>query len=175
MQIQRFTITILTIGLVVVGCRKPATTTATAIPVAQPALTAWQQGDKAGAISTFLAADWSTGPFFAPDTLLSLTEAEFSGRVKPVSLPGFVWTGGIEARRVQLTKELATMKQLAAAVAQAGRDAAATNDVALARMHFTSLQRFATALDTTNSLAILRLDAQAFKKRAERELATLPQ
>ena len=173
MQFQSLTITVLTLGLAVVGCRKQTATTATAAPVAQSALTAWQQGDRAGAVSTFLTADWTAGPLFAPDSILSLTEAEFSAQVRPSRMPGFVRTGGIEATSVQMTKELATMKQLAAAVAQAGRDAA-TNDVALARRHFTSLQRFAAALDTTNSLSILRLDAQAIKKRAEKELATLP-
>ena len=174
MHFQPLTITVLTLGLALVGCRKQAVTTATATPVAQPALAAWQQGDRTGAVSNFVTTDWSAGPLFAPDSILSLTEAEFSGRVKP-RIPGFVRTGAIEAVRVQMTKELATMKQLAAAVAQAGRDAAATNDVALARKHFTSLQQFAAALDTTNSLSILRLDGQAIKKRAERELATLPQ
>ena len=174
MQFQPLTITLLTLGLAVVGCRKQPPTTATAASAAQPALTAWQQGDRAGAVSTFLTADWTAGPLFAPDSMLSLTEAEFSGQMRPLRMPGFMTTGGIEARRVQMTKELATMKQLAAAVAQAGRDAAATNDVASARKHFTSLQRFAAILDTTNSLAILRLDAQAIKRKADAELATLP-
>jgi hypothetical protein len=172
MQILLLTVTVLT--LAVVGCRKQTATIVTATPVAQPALTAWLQGDRAGAVSNFLAADWTAGQLFAPDAILSLTEAEFSGQVKPVRMPGSVMTGGIEAVRVQMTKELATLKQLAATVAQAGRDAAATNDVALARKLFTSLQRFAAALDTTNSLRILRLDAQAIKKRADSELATLP-
>ena len=175
MQFQPLTITVLTLGLAVVGCRKQVTTTAAAAPVTQPALAAWQQGDRVGAVSNFVAADWSVGPLFASDSILSLTETEFSGQVRPIRMPGFVMTGGIEARRVQMTKELATMKQLAAAVAQAGRDAAASNDVALARRHFTSLQRFAAALDSSNSLAILRLDAQAIKKKAEGELRTLPQ
>ena len=174
MHIQPLTILMLTLGLATVGCRKPATTTVTAAPVVQPALAAWQQGDRVGAVSNFLTADWSAGPLFAPDSILSLTEAEFRGQAKPVRMPGFVMTGGMEAMRVQMTKELATMKQLAAAVAQAGRDAAATNDVASARKHFTSLQRFAAILDTTNSLAILRLDAQAIKRKADAELATLP-
>lgn len=174
MKFQPLAITVLTLGLTVVGCRKQTATTVPAAPAAQPALAAWQQGDRAGAVSNFLAADWTAGPLFAPDAILSLTEAEFSGHVKPVWMPGIVMTGGIEAARVQMTKELATMKQLAAAVAQAGRDAVANNDVALARKHFTSVQRFAAALDTTNSLRILRLDAQAMKKRADSELATLP-
>ena len=174
MQFQPLIATVLTLGLAVVGCHKQTGTTATAAPVAQPALTAWQQGDRAGAVSRFLTADWTAGPLFAPDSILSLTEAEFAGRVKPGWIP-FVTTGRIKATTVQMTKDLGTMKQLAAAVAQAGRDAAATNDVTLARKYFTSLQRFATALDTTNALAILRLDAQAIRKRAESELATLPQ
>src|SRR6266511_554223 len=134
----------------VVGCRKQITTPAAA-PAIQPALAAWQRGDRAGAVGSFLTTDWSAGPIFAPNSVLSFTEAV----------------------RVQMTKEIDTVKHLAAAVAQAGRDAAATNDVALARKHFASLQRFAAALDTTNSLAILRLVAQGISKKAAIESATL--
>lgn len=172
MQFSLLTVTVLT--LAVVGCRKQTAPVVTATPVAQPALSAWLQGDRGGAVSNFLAADWTAGPLFAPDAILSLTEAEFSGQVKPGWMPGFFMKDRIEAARVQMTKEHATLKQLAAAVAQAGRDAAATNDVALARKHFTSLQRFAAAIDTSNSLRILRLDAQPIKKRADNALATLP-
>ena len=175
MQFQPLTITVLTIGLAVVGCRKQGNTTPTATPVMQPALAAWQQGDRVGAVSNFVAADWSVGPLFASDSILSLTETQFRAQMQPVAVPWTVITGGIEAKSAQMIKELRAMKQLAAAVAQAGRDAAAANDVALARKHFSSLQRFGTALDSSNSLAILRLDAQAIKKKAEGELATLPQ
>jgi len=171
MQFLLLTVTVLT--LAVVGCRKQTPPVITATPVAQPALTAWLQGDRAGAVSNFLAADWTAGPLFAPDAILSLTETEFSRQVKPGWISGFEHTARMEAAREQMFKELATLKQLAAAVAQAGRDAAATNDLTLARKHFTSLQRCAAALDTTNSLRILRLDAQAIKKRAGSELATL--
>ncbi len=172
MQFLLLTVTALT--LAVVGCRKQTAPVTTATPVAQPALTAWLQGDRAGGVSNFLAADWTARPLFAPDSFLSLTETEFSRQVKPGWIPGFELTPRMEAARVQMTKELADLKQLAAAVAQAGRDAAATNDVTLARKHFTSLQRYAAALDTTNSLRILRLDAQAIMKRAVSDLATLP-
>ncbi len=158
----------------VVGCRKQITTPAAA-PAIQPALAAWQRGDRAGAVGSFLTTDWSAGPIFAPNSVLSLTEAQFQAGARPITLPGTVLTGGTEAVRVQMTKEIDTVKHLAAAVAQAGRDAAATNDVALARKHFASLQRFAAALDTTNSLAILRLVAQGISKKAAIESATLPQ
>jgi hypothetical protein len=122
-----------------------------------------------------VAADWSVGPLFASDSILSLTETRFRAQMQPIAVPGTVITGGIEAKSDPMTKELRAMKQLAAAVAQAGRDAVASNDVALARRYFSSLQRFGTALDSSNSLAILRLDGQAIKKKAEVELATVPQ
>src|ERR1035438_7674828 len=46
-------------------------------PVSQPALAAWQQGDKAAAVSSFLGADWSARPLFAAGSVLSLSEAQF--------------------------------------------------------------------------------------------------
>jgi hypothetical protein len=176
MQFQLLTIVLLALGLAGIGCHKQgATTTPTAVPAIQPALAAWQQGDRVGAVSNFVAADWSVGPLFASDSILSLTETRFRAQMQPIAVPGTVITGGIEAKSDPMTKELRAMKQLAAAVAQAGRDAVASNDVALARRYFSSLQRFGTALDSSNSLAILRLDGQAIKKKAEVELATVPQ
>ena len=171
MRNQSLTITVLTVGLVVAGCRQQSNTTPAGTSILQPALAAWQQGDRVGAVSNFVAADWSVGQLFAPDSILSLTETQFHAQVRG----GVTKIGNIQAKSDQMIKELQTMKELTAAVAQAGRDAVATNDVALARRHFSSLHQFGTALDSSNSLAILRLDAQAIKRKAEKELATLPQ
>ncbi len=137
-------------------------------PAIQRALAAWQQGDNSAAVSYFLAADWNAGPIFAPESMLSLTESEFLSRVQPVDGRGL--TPDIEARSEQMLKELRTVKELVAAVLQAGRDAAATNNAVLARDHFPSLQRFGAALDHHNSLNILRLEGQEIKKKADAEL-----
>ncbi|MBK8037200.1 MAG: serine/threonine protein kinase [Verrucomicrobiaceae bacterium] len=134
-------------------------------PALQPALAAWQRGDKAGAVSNFLAADWSTGPIFAPDSLLSLTESWFLSQMQPV--PGVGVPGDVEVKSEQMTKELRTVKELAAAVSQAGLDAAATNNAALAQKHFDSLIRFGKALDQPNRLNMLRLEGRAIQKKAE--------
>jgi hypothetical protein len=140
-------------------------------PAIQPALAAWQQGDKDGTVRNFLAADWRAGPIFAPESMLSLTESEYLSQMQPV--PGFNVTRDMEAKGEQMLKELRTMKELVAAVTQAGREAAATNNTALARKHFYSLQRFGAALDHHQSLSVLRLEGRAIKKKAGVELQQL--
>jgi hypothetical protein len=169
------TLLVLVLGIAIVGCGKQPVSKVATTGAAQPALNAWQQGDRVSAISNFVAANWSTRPLFQPGTILSLTEAEFTGQAQPARIVGFVSTGNIEALQKQMMNELGPLKKLASAVAQAGRDAAASNDIALARKHFESLQQFGIALDTTNSLKILRLDGQAIKRKAEAELAQLTQ
>src|SRR5262245_16008579 len=101
-------ITVLTAALAVVGCRKQTTTPTAGPPVIQATLAAWQHGDRAGALSNFLTTDWSAGPIFAPDSVLSLSEAQFQAGARPIPLPGTVLTGGIEAVRVQMNKEIDT-------------------------------------------------------------------
>jgi hypothetical protein len=59
---------------------------------------------------------------------------------------------------------------LAAAVAQAGRDAAAKGDAEQARKYFLSLKQCGTALDRPDSLSLVQLVGRAFKKMADTEL-----
>jgi len=173
---------LLALGVGGVGCRRqasapnPIQTTPSEVPaLTKPALTAWQQGDRPSAVSNFVATDWAAGPVFGPDSVLSLSEEQFKAGIQPVLASGApTATVTVKALQTRMMDELKTMKQLVGAVAQAGREAAATNNVALARQHFESVQRYATTLNTTNSLAILRLDAQAALKLAQRELAALP-
>ena len=147
------------------GCgKKPAsqsTPPSTVAPVTQSAMTAWQQGDKAAAVTSFVGTDWSSRPLFASDSTLSLSEDQFK------SLPDW------ERRRSEMRPQIDSLKQLAAAVAQAGRDAAAKGDVAQARQHFAALRECGAALDTSDSLAIVRLVGQGMKKRAETEMSKL--
>lgn len=155
---------------------QPATTAATT-PVMQSVLTIWQQGDKSAAVAAFLETDWSARPLFAPGSTLSLSETQFQARMKPVWMrfwiPGYAKRA--EAQRIQMTKELSEVKQLAAAVAQAGRDAAAKQDLAQAAKHFTSLKQCGAALNRPDSLAIVKLVGQAMTKMADGELAKLKQ
>ena len=136
------------------------------VPVTQPVMTAWQQGDKATAVSKFVETDWSGRPLFAPGSALSLTEAEFS------SLPV---TDAQSKESKEMVPQLASLKQLAAPVIQAGRDAAAKGDLTQARKYFTSLKQFGAALDSPDYTRIVQLVGQAFGQMADKELAKVGQ
>ena len=145
------------------GSVPPATAQADTSSVAQPALTAWQQGDKPAAISHFLEADWSAGPLFAPGSTLSLNEDQF----KALS------NADRQAKASEMTAQLDSFGQLAAAVAQAGRDAAAKGDTAQARKYFESLKQCGTALDSSNCLTLAQFVGQALKKMSDKEMSKI--
>lgn len=126
-------------------------------------MTAWQQGDKTAAVAGFVETDWSARPLFASDSMLSLSEDKF----KALS------NSERQAKSSKMFQQIDSLRRLAAAVAQAGQDAAAKGDAAQARKHLTSLREFGSAIDTSNSLALLRLVGQAEKKRADREMSKL--
>jgi len=142
----------------------PAPTNAiSSSPIAQPALTAWQLGDKAAAVSSFLPADWTARPLFAADSTLSLNEAQF----KELS------DAERQAKSTDMMAQLASLKQLAAAVAQAGRDAAAKGDAAQARKDFTSLKKFGAALENPDYMLLVQLVGRGIEKRGNTELSKL--
>ena len=66
----------------------------------------------------------------------------------------------------EMMSQLDSVKKLAAAVAQAGRDAASKGDTAQARKYFTSLKQCGTALDSPDCLSLVQLVGKAFKKMA---------
>ena len=134
-------------------------------PVSQPALTAWQQGDKAAAVSSFLAADWSARPLFAAGSTLSLNEDQF----KALS------DADRQAKSREMMTQLPLLKQLAAAVAQAGRDAASKGDAPQARKYFTSLKQFGAALESPDYTLIVQLVGKGMEKTADTELAKIGQ
>ena len=134
-------------------------------PVLEPALTAWERGDKATAVSSFLAADWSARPLFAAASTLGLSEAQFRA----------LSDSDRQARSGEMMTQLDSLKKLASAVAGAGRDAASKGDVALARKYFTSLKECGTALDSPDCLDLVRLVGRSFKKLADTELAKIGQ
>ena len=160
-------ITVLATSLLLVGCGKqsalPSSSSSTVAPVTQSVMTAWQQGDKTAAVAGFVETDWSARPLFASDSMLSLSEDKF----KALS------NSERQAKSSKMFQQIDSLKRLAAAVAQAGQDAAAKGDAAQARKHLTSLREFGSAIDTSNSLALLRLVGQAEKKRADREMSKL--
>lgn len=156
-------------SLLLAGCGKKAASpdpkSQGAAPVAQPAMTAWQQGDKPAAISSFAQADWTGRPLFAPGSGLSLSEDQFK-RLSATER---------QAASVELQSQLDTLKQLTAAVAQAGRDAAAKGDKAQAQKYFTSLQQCGTALQSPDCLILVQLVGKAVKKVGDSELAKVGQ
>ena len=160
---------ILTALLALVGCGKksiPAgSTTPTAAPVTQSAMTAWQQGDTTTAVRTFIETDWSNRPLFRSGSTLSLTEDQF----KALS------DSDRQTKSGEMMSQLDSFKKLAAAVAQAGRDAASKGDAALARKHFAALKQCGTAFDSPDCLTVARLVGKSFKKMADTELTKISQ
>ena len=159
--------TVLAASLLLAGCGKksasPSSPPSTVAPVTQSAMTAWQQGDKTAAVTSFVETDWSGRPLFASGSALSLTEEQF----KALS------NSERQTKSSEMMPQVDSLKQLAAAVAQAGRDAAAKGDAAQARKHFAALKKCGAALDTSDSLALVRLVGQGMKKRAEAEMSKL--
>lgn len=157
------------VSVLLVACGQksspPSSTSSTATPVAQPPMSAWQQGDESTGVRRFVEADWSTRPLFAPDSTLSHSEEQF----KALS------NAERQAKSGEMMSQLQSLKQLAAAVAEAGRDAASKGDAAQARKYFTSLKQCGEALDSPDSLRIVQLVGQGFKRIADTELAKIPQ
>jgi hypothetical protein len=175
MKIQNIS-TAIAVAILLVGCGKQDTSSGTssspakeqasrasATPVAQAAISAWQKGDQSTAVSSFLAADWSARPLFSSDSVLSQTEDQFK------SLP----IGDQQARSAEMTKQLDSLKRLAAAVAQAGRDAASKGDTTQAQKYFTSLKQCGAALSSPDCMSLVQLVGKAFSKMADTELAKI--
>jgi hypothetical protein len=125
-------------------------------------MTAWQQGDKTAAVTSFVETDWSGRPLFASGSALSLTEEQFKALSNPDR----------QTKSSEMLPQIDSLKRLAAAVAQAGQDAAAKGDAAQARKHFAALKECGAALDTSD-LALVRLVGQGMTKRAETEMLKL--
>jgi predicted small lipoprotein YifL len=159
--------------ILIAGCGKkspsssatppPAQTDAS--PAARPALTAWQQGDKATAVSSFLAADWSARPLFAADSSLSLSESQF----KALS------DAERQAKSSDMMSQIDSLKQLAQAVVQAGHDATSKGDATQARKCFTSLKQCGTALESPDCMQLVQLVGKAFVKMSDTELTKIGQ
>jgi hypothetical protein len=155
---------------VITGCGKKDVApgnkaTPAAVPVAQPAMAAWERGDKSEAIKNFLGADWSARPLFAASSTLSLSESQF----KSLS------DADRQSRSTEMMSQLDAFKQMSAAVAQAGRDAAAKGDKDKARKCFEALKQSGAALEGPDCLSIVQLVGKSLKKTADAELSKLGQ
>ena len=121
--------------------------------------------DDSTAVVQFIATDWSARPIFASGSVLNLSEEQFQA----------LSSADEQAKSGEMMSQIDSLKQEAAAVAQAGREAAAKGDIAQARKCFTSLKQCGVALDSTNNLDIVQLVGQGFEKRADAELAKISQ
>lgn len=175
MKIQAIS-TIIAAILLSAGCSKKNTTSGTpqsaakeqmsaasSSPVSQAAMAAWQQGDKPTAISTFLAADWNARPLFASDSVLSLTEGQFKSLSDTER----------KLKSAEMMKQIDSLKQLAAAAAQSGREAAAKGDTTQAQKCFTSLKQFGMALSGPECLSLVQIVGKGFARMADTELAKM--
>jgi hypothetical protein len=131
--------------------------------VALPAMTALAQGDTPAAVTNFLSADWSQRPLFPGNSPLNLTEDQFKALSRAQQ----------DQKSQELSGEMKPLKQLAQAVAEAGRNAAAKGNTAEARKIFTSLKDFGSALADPASLQLLQLVGKGIIKMADTELGNL--
>jgi hypothetical protein len=136
-----------------------------ATPVMEPVMIAWQKGDKSTAVNRFVEANWSARPLFAPGTIFSLSESQFTA----------LSSSDRNTKANDAINQVGELKQLARAVAQAGRDAAMKNDSAQARKCFNSLKQCGEALDGPDSLLLARQLGKALKTMAGEELEKIKQ
>jgi hypothetical protein len=162
--------------ILIAGCgKKGASSTITpkdqtsaqlkATPVAQASITAWRAGDTTGAVSNFLAADWSARPLFAPDSTLSITEDQ----VRSFS------ADDNKTKAKDLGLQLDVLKRLAVAVTQAGTNSAAHGDFDQARKCFVSLGQFGAAMSEPEHVKLVQMVGLTIKKKADAELANIGQ
>jgi len=123
----------------------------------------WEQGNQAAAVKSFVETDWTARPLFGPESALSLTESQFQA----------LGVSERETRTQQATLQLDALKKLARGVAETGREAAASKDTAYARKCFESLRVSGQALDSPESLRIVRLVGQAMIRMGNAEMAKL--
>lgn len=133
------------------------------LPVAAGILSAWQNGDQATAVRAFVAADWAARPLFDPASVLALTEQQYA------ALPA----GKRATDEPKMLAEARALKELAAAVTQAGRDALAKGNKDEARKHFNSVKECGTALAAPDRISLLQVHGKAMRRIADTELAQI--
>jgi hypothetical protein len=128
---------------------------ATATP--ESVLIAWRSGDQAAAVARFVQVDWTAHPLFATDSVLGLSESQFRAIPEPSH----------RAKLEELSSQVAVLKEIARAVAAAGRDAAAKRDIANAEKDFTSLKQCGEALSAPDLTDLVRGTGNAMKRMAD--------
>jgi hypothetical protein len=157
--------------ILVAGCGKKMRSagSSTAPPTAQsaqpeaasfPALAVWERGDKAAAVTNFLATDWSSHPLFTTGSVFSLSETQLRA-LSPAER---------KAKADEMLPQLLSLRDLAKAVEQAGRDAAAKGDKIQARKYYESLKQCGTALDSPDYTIMLGRVGQAIQNLGEKDL-----
>lgn len=167
------TIGVLVATILIAGCGKKidssgsstAPSKAKTETASLPLLAAWQQGDKAAAVTSFLATDWNVHPLFASGSILSLSETQFRA----------LSAADRKAKADEMMPQLLSLRDLAVAVEQAGHDAAAKSDNVQARKYFEALKQCGTALDGSDYTFVLRQIGQAIQKQADKDLAQIGQ
>lgn len=146
--------------ILIAACGKKPSSDSTTASTAQTkvasfqALTVWQQGNKAAAVSNFLATDWSAQPLFAAGSVFSLSETQFMA----------LSIAERKGKNDEMLSQLQSLRKLAQAVEQAGRDAAATSDNVQARKYYESLRQCGVALDGQEYTFMLQQIGQAIEK-----------
>ena len=155
------------LSLLLAGCAKktppPAAAPSATTPVASPLILAWKQGNKSAAINHFVETDWNARPLFAPGSACNLTEAQFRNLPREQQ----------QQQSEEMIAEITSLKELVAATAQAGRDAAWSGDKAQARKYFASLQQCGAALDSSTYSLLVQKVGQALKKISDTESKNL--
>jgi len=155
------------------GCSKkvPSGVSSTS-PIAQadailePALRAWQQGDKATAVNNFLAADWSSRPSSVAESTLSLTKDQYHA----------LSDAERQAASAKLSDQLKVLRDLSEhGIEQAGLDAASKGDAAQAQKYFMSLKSCGMVLDSPDVMQMVQLTGQAIEKMADKDLKKIGQ
>ena len=157
--ILRTAVSFALIGIGLTGCGRKGGTP----PATQSVLTAWQQGDKPAAVRCFVEADWNARPLFAPGSTLSLTEEQFMS----------LTSSDRDAKMKDVLAQVNAMRELANTVMQAGRDAAGKKDVVQARKYFASVKEYGVALNSSDTLALVKIIGKAIKGMADVELSKL--
>ena len=147
-------IMVMAASVLLVGCGKKAASSTVVTTTADSV-----------AVTKFLETDWSARPIFPPGSVLNWSEDQFNALSDAEN----------NVKSTELISQLASLKEVARAVAQAGEDAAAKGDTAQARKCFTALEQCGAAMNTTNSGHLVQLVGQAFQKRAMSELAKIGQ
>jgi hypothetical protein len=129
----------------------------------EQAITLTSAGQMDQAVATFLKLDWAQRPF-SPGSILNYSEVEFA------KLP----RAAMEQASKPMMADLDLLKKLVRQVRESGQKAQASGDSAKAKQCFQQIQHCGESLDRPDSLKIVQLVGQAFKRTASADLTSIP-